>query len=151
MQKQEPQRSGIHRIMHGPDREAPVLELPAAVEPWALECLPCYVRRMLAFGCRGMRWILAYRVARPPGGVLLVAALAELGVSCDCQLIEVAYEPRMFQTRKDDGEYIRPRPLMEVRACLGIGSGPPGGRGANSWEHCGLWERKAGHPGPPWT
>ena len=141
----------LRRPRQGHDGGVPEFDVPDAVEPWPLECLPCYVRRMLTFGCRGMRGILAYRAARPPGGLLLVAALAELGVSCDCQLIDAAYEPHMFQTRNDDGEYIRPRPLVEVRACLGIGTGPPVGRRSDSWQHCGLWERKASHPGPPWA
>jgi len=131
------------------------LEAADHAEPRPFECLPCYVRRMLRSGCRGMHWIAAYRAARPPGALLLARAVVELGASCDCEVIESVYEPRMFQTRTDDGEYIRPRPLVDIHACHGVGpgvdSGGASGTGADRLDHCELWEPKVRHPGPPWT
>ena len=61
----------------------------ALTEPGDVECLRCFLLRMLGeFGCVGThRWTVRWRDVRAPQATGLLARLQELGGSCDCEVL----------------------------------------------------------------
>jgi hypothetical protein len=80
----------------GPER-APLLVLAGDVgAPWPVECLACYVWRMLdERGCNAtLRWTRRWRAARAPRATALERRLAKSGGFCDCELFLNVWVPR---------------------------------------------------------
>lgn len=70
--------------------EAELVALAAALtEPDDRECLRCFLLRMISeFGCNGThRWATRWRDASAPRATGLLGRLAELGGSCDCEVL----------------------------------------------------------------
>jgi uncharacterized protein DUF2695 len=72
--------------------------LPGAhATPLPVECLACYVWRMLdEFGCNAtLRWARNWRDARAQRATALERKLARRGGCCDCQLFLNVWTPRL--------------------------------------------------------
>jgi len=70
--------------------EAELIALAGALtEPADLECLRCFLLRMLAeFGCdSSYRWVIRWRGVRAQQATGLLARLEELGAGCDCEVL----------------------------------------------------------------
>lgn len=117
--------------------------LSNAMEPLPAECLACFIRRTVVFGCSGtLGLVQCWDLARE-GMNLLVARMLRQGAHCDCEVVTTIFEPCIFQIRTDDGLLIPPRALPEVRRCYGV---------KNAVEKpCGMWSRVIPHQGPPWS
>jgi hypothetical protein len=70
------------------------------------ECLLCYVWRMLAHGCTGLRWAKHYRDIRAPRATAMEERLARVGGFCDCEIFLNGYEPVPEL-------WVRPEPVEE--------------------------------------
>src|SRR4029450_4194280 len=55
-------------------------------QPKPGECLHCYVYRMRAFGCTGLRWATRYRDLKAPQATALGERLMSKGAGCDCEI-----------------------------------------------------------------
>ena len=64
--------------------------------PWPVECLACYVWRMLdELGCNAtLRWSRRWRDARAPRATALERRLSKAGGFCDCELFLNVWVPR---------------------------------------------------------
>ncbi len=104
--------------------EAPTTPLP-------LECLLCYVWRMLgAFGCNAtLRWALRWRDARAPRATGLEHRLARRGGFCDCEIFLNGWSLRSSLDPSGDEDGGRSR-----RTGL-----PCGGVRRGSSQPCALW------------
>jgi hypothetical protein len=110
----------------------------ALTNPHEGECLLCYVRRMLEFGCIGLRWARHYRDLRAPRATALEARLGRKGGFCDCEVFMNGFElaPEHWVpaqeyveggvTYQGDPSYPDPFP-----ACTRVGAG--------STQGCALW------------
>jgi Protein of unknown function (DUF2695) len=70
--------------------EAELIALAGTLtEPEDLECLRCFLLRMLReFGCDGAhRWAIRWRGVRAPLATGLLARLEDLGGGCDCEVL----------------------------------------------------------------
>jgi hypothetical protein len=70
--------------------EAELVALSLALtEPHDLECLRCFLLRMISeFGCAGShRWTIRWRDVRAPLASGLLGKLTELGGGCDCEVL----------------------------------------------------------------
>lgn len=102
------------------------------------ECLQCYVFRMLAFGCKGLRWAERYRDRRAPAATALLRRLRSSGAGCDCEIFWNAFDLRSefmivpvwidpdMGPMEGDPEYPDPMPT-----CRGVRRG--------STKPCALW------------
>lgn len=61
--------------------------------PFRHECLACYVFRMLAQGCDGLKWSRTYRDMRAPRATALERKFPELGGYCDCEVMANVFHP----------------------------------------------------------
>jgi hypothetical protein len=97
------------------------------------ECLPCFVYRMLEFGCTGLRWASRYRDLRAPRATALERNLLSKGASCDCEIFYNAYTYRpaylVHDPETGDREFPEDPPV-----CLGVARG--------SAQPCALWVRR---------
>lgn len=110
----------------------------ALTNPHEGECLLCYVRRMLEFGCTGLRWARRYRDLRAPRATALEARLGRKGGFCDCEIFMNGYElaPEYWVPSEEyveDGivyetEPAYPKPFP---SCQGVARG--------STQGCALW------------
>jgi hypothetical protein len=110
----------------------------ALTDPREGECLLCYVRRMLEFGCDRLRWARRYRDLRAPRAIALEERLGRSLALCDCSIFTYGFQPapqywvpgRQYVvdgvTPRTSPTYPNPFP-----ACLGVRRG--------STQGCGLW------------
>jgi hypothetical protein len=106
--------------------------LPGAVAtPFPVECLSCYVWRMLdEFGCNAtLRWARRWRDARAPRATALERRLARRGGFCDCELFLNVWMPKASQAVEISGRGTSNPSPMEP--CRGVRRG--------SAQPCGLW------------
>lgn len=105
------------------------------------ECLPCYVYRMLEYGCTGFRWAGHYRDVRAPRATGLERRLGSIGGFCDCEIFMNAYQPILevwtpgstVRNKYGFEEIIEPEWPEEMPACRGARPG--------STKPCSLWVR----------
>ncbi len=99
------------------------------------ECLPCYVYRMLEFGCTGLRWATHYRDLKAPRATALAGNLMSLGAGCDCEIFYNAYSyrPAYLVADPDTGDPDFPQ---DPPPCLNVRRG--------SVQPCALWVRRRG-------
>lgn len=100
-----------------------VLQLP----PWPRECLACYVRRMLEHGCNGLKWTKAYRDLRAPRATALERKFAELGGTCDCEVMANVFHPTAELWERDE---------VNIPPCLTVRLG--------TIRPCALWLMRGG-------
>ena len=86
-----------------PDKELEdALKTVRMLLPWRHECLACYVFRMLAHGCDGLKWSKTYRDMRAPRATALERKLPELGGYCDCEVMANVFHPNDAMWELDD-------------------------------------------------
>jgi uncharacterized protein DUF2695 len=104
--------------------------LPDAIAaPMPVECLACYVWRMLdEFGCNAtLRWARRWRDARAPRATALERRVAARGGFCDCELFLNVWVPKAespTNTACSDGS-------APYRLCRGVRR--------DSSQPCDLW------------
>lgn len=102
-------------------------------EPRDRECLPCYVYRLLEYGCTGLRWATRYRDLQAPRATALERNLMSKGAGCDCEIFYNAYSYRPAYLVVDPETGDRDFP-QDPPDCLGVGRG--------STQPCDLWIRR---------
>lgn len=111
-------------------------------DPREGECLLCYVYRMLAHGCTGLRWAKRYRDLRAPRATALERRLGRVGGYCDCEIFVNGYDLRPEHLERKPGyavvggvlTYGEPMYPSPMPHCFGAGRG--------STRPCGLWARR---------
>jgi len=111
------------------------------VDPRERECLLCYVHRMLALECSGLRWATRYRDLRAPRATDLEGRLGQVGGFCDCEIFLNGYQPapELWTPAQEHREGDRrwwsdPEPPERMPPCLGVRRG--------STQGCALWVRQ---------
>ena len=110
--------------------------------PLPVECLLCYVRRMLdAFGCNAtLRWARRWRDMRAPRATALEGRLARGGGFCDCEIFLNGW---ILAGRVSEDE---PEHLEDGHAEFGLaataGEPPCVGVRRGSSQPCELWVRR---------
>ncbi|GMA19641.1 DUF2695 domain-containing protein [Arsenicicoccus piscis] len=106
--------------------------LPPFDQPFADECLACFVYRVLAVhGCDGgLRWTMRWRDARAPRATALASRLASASATCDCRVVFTAYRVVARLRELHGGSPATLPPCQRVRQ----GSAHP----------CSHWERTRG-------
>lgn len=101
--------------------------------PLTNECLACYVFRMLAHGCDGLKWSLAYRDNRAPRATALERKFPLLGGYCDCEVIANVFHPNESMWKLDE-----PGGIDEDNqpACMSVRRG--------TIQPCELWLMRSG-------
>ncbi len=98
--------------------------LPAAAAmPFPVECLACYVWRMLdEFGCNAtLRWTRRWRDARAPRATALERRLARAGGCCDCELFLNVWVPRVVPSSEPPTRGVGAQPADGL--CRGVRRG----------------------------
>jgi Protein of unknown function (DUF2695) len=101
-------------------------------QPFWLECLECFVARMLdEFGCDNtLRWAVRYRDLRVPRATRLERRLGEVGAFCDCEIFLNGYRRDPDLAKSDAvARELRGRPL-----CCAVVS--------SSTQPCSAWVRR---------
>lgn len=109
-----------------------LLTLPDALAtPHPVECLACYVWRMLdEYGCNAtLRWACRWRDARAPRATALEHRLARRGGCCDCELFLNVWTSQACSDDGDRDSRWRYRPPSTL--CRGVRRG--------SSQPCAAW------------
>jgi hypothetical protein len=103
----------------------------ALAMPLPVECLACYVWRMLNdYGCNAtLRWARRWRDARAPRATALEHRLARRGGCCDCELFLNVWSPPMVVDDEDSESGWRLR--LPPQLCRGVRRG--------SSQPCATW------------
>jgi len=106
----------------------------AQATPLPVECLACYVWRMLdEFGCNAtLRWARRWRDARAPRASALEHRLARQGGFCDCELFLNVWVCGASLARSTDA--LRVTDTRPTGLCRGVRRG--------SSQPCRLWVRR---------
>lgn len=102
-------------------------------QPYARECLGCFVARMLdEFGCDNtLRWAMRYRDLRVPRATRLESRLGDIGAFCDCEIFLNGY-------RRDPDRASSDLVAIELQGrpmCLAVAS--------SSSQLCSGWSRRS--------
>lgn len=112
----------------------------SVIAPRPRECLPCYVWRMLNFGCHGHFWLKRYRDLRAPRATALQRRVERQGGYCDCEMLGNVFYPSPWYFGAESSGYSEPAEdgdicIETMPRCLGVRGG--------STRSCLLWVDRA--------